>query len=450
MGFKQINLLKDVEVDDYLATAKQVARFIKNNEIITLDGKYWRTSGNGINSTDKVDSILDDRSLYSGAAGIGYFLIQLYQVTHEEEYLNDAKETARYLINTYNRDVAKKPGIHSGASGEGLFLYKLYEITKDITYKRHALVIADDVYDSAIKENGVIHWNGLFDYMGDAGVSEYWLYIYEQTGEKKYLEYAGEVIKVYVNTAIAREDGSVFWNLFDPSGYFTELPKGGIVPNFAHGTAGVIYLLTKYYEVTRESKYLDYAKKGTKFLRSIEVMEEDAEIVPYLYFDTDKKAYDTYYLGYCHGPVGDAITAKTLYTATNEKEYLDFYNGLSHGLIKSGVPYKKSAGYWNDCLCCGSAGIIIHFLDAYRLTNNKEYLDLAKKTANKSVNDAYKDEKGCRWYNAWTRVKPWGVDSHLGLFVGAAGSASVLLSLYAELNNIRITELFNYEKNGYK
>ena len=144
-----------------------------------------------------------------------------------------------------------------------------------------------------------------------------------------------------------------------------------------------------------------------------------------------------------HGPAGDGIAVNELYKVTKDEKYLDFFKKLSNVLINAGVPDRRSSGYWNDCLCCGSAGVIYHFLTASDIDD--KYLTYAKKTASKTVSDAYKDEDGYRWYNAWTRLKPWDVEAHLGLYVGAAGSASALLATYAKIEGIEITKLFEYE-----
>ena len=71
-------------------------------------------------------------------------------------------------------------------------------------------------------------------------------------------------------------------------------------------------------------------------------------------------------------------------------------------------------------------------------------MKLAKETAIKLIGDAFKDDKGVRWYNAWTRLIPWNVDAHLGLYMGATGSASALLSLYGKLENVAVTPIFEY------
>ena len=206
----------------------------------------------------------------------------------------------------------------------------------------------------------------------------------------------------------------------------------------------MVYLLTKYYEASKDENYLSYAKKGFSFLENIAVKDGDSAIVPYIYWKDTGKAYDIFYLSLCHGPVGTAIVAKELYQATGDKEYIEFYRKLTNALVKAGVPNIRSAGYWNDCICCGSSGVLLHFIDGIDTIGDEKYERLAKETARKLIGDAFKDDKGIRWYNAWTRVIPWNVDSHLGLYIGAAGSASALLSLYGKLENKEITSIVEF------
>ncbi len=447
MAYWKINVFQQTDTEEYLRAAIETAEWIKKQEITDEKGKRWKISGTEGKVPDKAESsFLTDRSLYSGAAGIGFFFIQLYEATKEEKYLEEAKGAAGYLINTYQSSLGENPGIHSGIAGEGLFLEALYAKTGDEAYRKQVIRIADDSYKAALRENDGIHWNGYFDYMGDGGVIAYWLYVAELTGEKKYAGYAKEALDSILKLKVRNDDGSVYFKLFDPHDYFNTVPEGGVVPNFAHGTAGIVYLLAKYYEQTKDKAYLDEAVKGVGFLKQIAVDDGDASIVPYIYLEKEKRPYDVFYLGYCHGPVGDGITFKELYKATGDVQYLNYYERLTNALIKAGVPDKRSAGYWNDCICCGSSGVLLHFIYGSEIAPDKEkYLAYAKRTAAKLVNDAYSDEDGRRWYNAWTRIKPWDTDSHIGLFVGAAGSASALLSLYGELKGIEISPLFEYK-----
>ena len=127
-----IPLYRNTEVEYYLEAAKKVAEFIKKNEIVTSQGKYWKVGTVEGKEADLVEStFVNERTIYAGAAGIGYFFVQLYETTGDEAYLKDALAAGDYLIATYTEELSKKPGVHAGVAGEGIFLELLYDKTKD-------------------------------------------------------------------------------------------------------------------------------------------------------------------------------------------------------------------------------------------------------------------------------------------------------------------------------
>lgn len=445
MAVKLIDVFRKNEIEDYLQAAKDTANWIKKYEVTDEKGKRWKITGTEGKELDAVESaFLTDTSLYGGASGVGYFYLQLFEVTGDAKYLEEARAAAEYIINSYEKEEVVNPGIHNGLSGQGIFLLYLYDKTGDETYASFAKQLAKDSYTQSLKDEKGIHWKGWYDYMGDGGVIAYWIYLAEKFKDNHYLDYAKEALDAILALKKTADNDAIYFELFDPSTYFTSVPKGGVVPNFAHGTAGIIYLLTKYYEATKDEEYINYAKQGFKFLKTIANNTENASIVPYLYFKGEENKYDVSYLGFCHGPVGDGIAVRELYKATGDEEYLDFYKRLTQALIEAGVPYKKSSGYWNNCICCGASGVLLHFIEAANLTGNTEYENIANQIAYKLLNDAYKDSEGKRWYDAWTRVKPWDVDAHIGLYVGSAGNASTLLTYYANQTGKNITKIFEY------
>lgn len=446
-----LNVFNPTSEEDYLTGAVETAKWIKKHEINDENGRHWAVNCQEGKSPDLVESTyLSNRTLYSGAAGIGFFFVQLYEVTGEEQYLDEAKAGLSFLINTYAPELSAKPGIHTGTAGEGLLALILYEKTGEEQYLQHAVRIADDIYDQSIKEDtsdGLrIHWNGLFDYMGDGSAASYWIRIFKLTGEDKYLSYAKICLDSILSLRIEDDVDTIHWNLLNVHDYFPEVPDNGVIANFAHGTSGIVYLLTLYYEASHDETYLRFAERGIHYLEKIAVRDEDSEIIPYIYLPDEDRAYEVFYLSLCHGPVGSAVVYRKLYKVTGDEKYHDGYRRFNQALIKAGVPEKRSRGYWNHCICCGTSGILLHFLTEPELVPGQTNISLAARTANTILHDAYEDENGRRWYDAWTRVKPWDVDSNLGLFIGDAGNASALLSLYAKNKGIKITTLPEFEE----
>lgn len=440
------NIFNPTSIEDYLNGAIETARWIKSHEINDNNGRHWPVSIKQANNGGAlIKTYLNDRTLYSGAAGISFFFIQLYEVTGNAEYLDEAKAGAEYLINTYDPELSIKPGLHTGTAGEGFLALTLYNKTNEKRYLDHAIRIADNIYDKAIKEGDLIHWKGLYDYMGDGSVALYWIKIFKITGDNKYLDFAKQALESILALRIEDDENTIHWSLLNVHDYFSEVPDSGVIANFAHGTSGIVYLLTLLYEATNAPAYLRYAERGINYLEKIAIKDEDSSIIPYIYLPDSEEPYDVYYLGLCHGPVGSSVVYRKLFKITGDEKYLEGYRRFNQALIKAGVPEKRSRGYWNHCICCGASGFLLHFLTDPDLIPGQINHTLAARTANSILHDAFVDENGRRWYDAWTRVTPWDVDSNLGLFVGDSGNASALLSLYAKNKGIKISTLPEFE-----
>ena len=269
-------IFQELSSNAYVEAAEAAAKWISRFEVKKEKGKSWElSSGEGYSEGDSLAEKLTDRTLYSGAAGIGYFFVQLYEATGKDEYLQEAVEAGEYLLDTYTPQLGEKPGIHTGLSGEGLFAELLYKKTGVQKYLDYARKAGDAVYEYAVKENGRAHWYNLIDYMGDGSTVAYWIHLAQITGDNKYLGYARETLDYIISLAVENEDGTVNWNFLEINNYFKNLPAGGLIPNFAHGTAGIVYLLAKYYGATKDKYYLDYTERGFQFLQNIAVKDGD-------------------------------------------------------------------------------------------------------------------------------------------------------------------------------
>ena len=282
------NVFNPTSEEDYLKGAIETANWIKKHEINDENGRHWAVNCQEGKSQDHVESTyLSNRTLYSGAAGIGFFFVQLYEVTGEEKYLEEAKAGLSFLINTYEPELSGKPGVHTGTAGEGFLALVLYDKTGEKEYLAHAVRIADDIFEQSVKEeteNGLrIHWHGLFDYMGDGSAASYWIRIAKVTGEDKYLSYAKNCLDSILDLRIEDDADTIHWNLLNVHDYFSEVPDNGVIANFAHGTSGIVYLLTLYYEATKDESYLRFAERGVNYLEKIAVRDDDSAIIPYIY-----------------------------------------------------------------------------------------------------------------------------------------------------------------------
>lgn len=450
--------------DDYLQAALETAAWIQQYEHKTENGKYWDDFPPGGNGFDPDVMLFGHRCLYSGAAGIGLFFLQLYQATDDKKWLNEATAAADELIATatgpewyaQTRDgdvggVIPVPGwaigYSNGPVGEAFLTTALYDELGDQKYLDYTKKIADDLIAAAIHDEKGLHWSDQEDIVADGGFVFFLVDVYRHTKDEKYLNTAKEAADKIAAHAIPGENGGVYWKLLDLS--LIGFPKGTTFPNFSHGTAGTSWMFAILYKYSGDKKYLDLAKQGVEYIKSLAVGDEQGTLIPYQDHTATGPTWDHYYLGSCHGPTGTVLPFRLLYELTGDESYKDWIVRLSRGIIRAGAPEKYSWGYWPSLnLCCGTPGILEHFVDVYELTGDEEFLDYAKRTADWliRVSTVKDDEPGKRcWYGAWTRTIPDKVVSYTGLYSGSAGAAASLLRLYANQTGKKLTPLFEYE-----
>jgi len=121
-----------------------------------------------------------------------------------------------------------------------------------------------------------------------------------------------------------------------------------------------------------------------------------------------------------------------LHGLTRDPAYLQWTDRLAQGVVQSGIPEELTTGYWNVvCQCCGSAAVTELFVSLWAATGRKDYLAFAQRVARQLVSRGTNlDGKGLRWYQAWTRLKPWEVSAETGYSIGAAGVGAALLHVH--------------------
>ncbi|MCC6098475.1 MAG: lanthionine synthetase [Coriobacteriaceae bacterium] len=461
------DVFRPLATDDLLDAAKQTAAWIRSHEVPTEHGKLWDVFPKGQPGFGPDVMIFGPRCHYSGAAGIGTFFLRMWEATGDESYLADARAAADELIATasgpewYDRVLASDVGgvipvpgwaigYSNGPAGEGLFVISLYEATGEERYLAYARKVADDLIAAAKPDPHGIRWSDQEDVVADGGFVFYLVLVWRKTGDSRYLDAARRAGDRIAADALQSPHGGLYWKLLDLR--LIGFPKDTTFPNFSHGTAGTAWMFALLFEATGEKRYLELARGGVEYLKAIAVGDETGMLVPYQVHPVTGLTTNRFYLSSCHGPVGTVLPFRKLYELTGEAEYRDWCVWLSRGIIRAGAPEHYSWGYWNsNCQCCGTPGILEHFVDMYEFTGEPEFLDYAWRTARVLLADSttWDDRPGQRtWYGAWTRTIPSRVVSYLGLYSGAAGCASSLVRLYADRRDVRLTQLFEYEFFG--
>ena len=457
------NIFKKYTDEDYLQAAIETANWIETLEIPTEHGKIWKNFPEGQNGFGQDIMLFGPTNIYSGSAGIGIFFLRLYQATGEKKYIEDAQAAANHIISiktdadwyekTLKSDIGGvipvpgwAIGYSNGPMGQALFLDDLYQETQEDKYKDYVIKVADDLLKAGKYTDEGLHWSNEEDIVADGGFVFFLVQVYEHYGDKKYLDAAIKAADYIAKDALPAKNGGKYWKLLDLS--LIGFEKETTFPGFSHGTAGTAWMFAIIYKATGNEKYLELAKEGAKYLQEIAVGDEEAALIPYQDHPVTGPTNEKFYLSTCHGPAGHTLLFRILYEITGEQEYKDWFIRISRGTIRAGAPEKFSWGFWNaQCQCCGTAGILEHFVHAYEFTQDEEFLDYAKRTAkvllgDSSVSDEEPNQR--KWYGAWTRTIPDKVVSYAGLYVGSAGCASALLSLYALNKQLDLTQLWEY------
>ena len=392
----------------YLDASLEAARWIRASAIHNDQGTAW--------PADPRDAKSVNDTLYAGTAGVILFFIQAYRSTGDQSHLRDARAGADHLLAKFAGEEAS--GLYVGIAGIGFALTETFKATGESKYRQGALRCAQLLAERAKKTGTGIEWNDTTDVIaGGAGIGLFLLYAARELNGPAFRDLAIQDAHRLIELGQPEKNG-VKWRM---SPGFARL-----MPNFSHGTAGIAYFLATLYQETRKKEFLQAALAGAKYLQAVAKTDGDVCLI----FHNEPDGKDLYYLGWCHGPVGTARLFYRLYLATGDRAWMDWVKKAARGIMESGIPEKQTPGFWNNVSqCCGSAGVAEFFLNLYRVTRDRAYLEFAKRVTGRLLPRATRDRDGIRWIQAEHRIKPELLVAQTGYMQGAAGIGMLLLHL---------------------
>lgn len=400
----------------YLEKALQAEKWIRSLRVESPQGTNWPISPG---DTSKV------MNLYTGSAGVILFYLELFHATQDEQFLEEAKSGADFLL--YYLPEKKlgldEVGLYTGLAGVCYTLEKVYEITKAERFKVGLSKYHNLLMSKAISYDNAVDWRYTDIVYGASGIGLYLLNSTQQATARKnavktarglLLDQLGakKEFRWYMDTAMVKRD------------YY--------MPNFSHGTAGVCYFLTRLYTVTNEKEFLNAALAGASHLETIE--NKDA----WIYHHDKDEGKDLFYLSWCHGPAGTVRLYYELYKITKDGKWLDKIKRSAQALMVCGIPEKQTSGFWNNVgPCCGSAGIAEFFLELYKIFKDPAYLNFSKHVTENLLQRATSEGEAIFWKQAENRREASLILAQTGYMQGAAGIAMWLLHLDAFENNYK-------------
>jgi lantibiotic modifying enzyme len=401
---------RNVPSESYRQAAVDAGKWIRSSAIKSEKGTAWpavpgdaKTIGTG---------------LYNGVAGIVLYFLEAHAATKDQSYLADARAGADYLLSVLEDE--KETGLYEGLAGIGFTLHETFKSTGDARYRSGAKRCVELLRQRAKKVGKGVEWSEVTDIIsGSSGTGLFLLYAARQLNDAAARDLAAVAGRRLIELSQPAA-GGLKWAMA-PS--FARL-----MPNFSHGTAGCAYFLATLYVETGEKEFLDAALAGAKYLKAVAKTDGDICLV----FHHEPKGEELFYLGWCHGPVGTARLFYRLYEATKDREWLDWVKRSAGAVIASGIPAKRTPGFWNNVSqCCGSAGVAEFMLDLHPITKDPAYLAMCKAVTDDLLRRGTRDERGLRWVQAEHRVQPNLLIAQTGYMQGAAGIGTLLWHLRA-------------------
>ena len=382
-------------------------------------------------------------TLYSGTAGTIRFWLNAHRHTQDPGHLDRAVRGADELLARLPAAAPEDPnqigfyGHYDGWAGILWTLEQVHQASGEPRFRDGARHLLDQIHASAQQAGDGVHWgetNELF--YGNAGFGLILLWAAETFDHPESEVLAVRAGRWLLTSSEPRPGGRTWpWGPQNPD---------LVMPNFSHGTAGVAYFLAALYRRTGEQDFLDAALEGAGHLTEVAETADGKYCLVFHYENKGERegGEDRYYLGFCHGPVGTSRMFEQLYLATQEEQWRQWVDQGSRAIAESGIPEQETPGFWNNVSqCCGSAGVIDHFVNQYRRTGNRAYLDFAKRMADNLLDRAEPEGEGLKWIQAEHRVKPELLEAQISYMQGAAGIAAALLHLDAALRELDVEPL---------
>jgi lantibiotic modifying enzyme len=407
----------------YLGAALKAARWIHTARIETPHGVTW--------PADPLDAKTVSRDLYTGAAGVVLFHLELYGQTRDPSHLDEACAGANDLLATVDRHEIGANGLYDGLAGLMFALAETYRASLEPKYWRAVERCRDLLARRARRSGRGVEWNDSTDVIsGGAGIGLALLDLHRRFGDRSCAELARAAAERLVELGQPDSDG-VRWMLS---------PRvDREYPNFSHGTAGVSFFLATAYSATHDFEFIGTALRGATYLKRIAKTDGDTCLV----FHHRNGGEDRYYLSWCHGPAGTARLFHRLGQVTGDREWRGWVERAARGIAGSGIPEQRTSGLWNNVSqCCGNAGVADFFIELHRSYQDEAGLPFAHRIAADLLGRATEDEKGMRWVQAEHRLRPELLVAQTGYMQGAAGVGTLLLKLDAVERRARTRIVF--------
>ena len=392
---------KKIDNEIHLQTALNIGKHLAK-EAIWFEGKCnW--TGHEVCVVDQkyVNAVKAcGIELYSGLAGIGLFLSELFVKTNDpiiEHTLNGVLKSIDYNLDS---NALNNYGYYSGKIGVGFTLWKIGKHLKNNALSIKGLSLIKSIKNFSIEGHEVDIVSGA------AGAISVLLKLYYSEKDHDFLQMAvkcGDFLLEKGNV----ENEIWSWKTVDPNHALT---------GYSHGASGIASALLELYATTKDKKYWHASMGGFQFEKKW--FSEQLQNWPDLrqYSGTGTPNYGTMW---CHGAPGIAIALLKAYEMTKNEFFLSEAKIALNTTLQSVVKETNLQASSNFSLCHGLAGNADVLIYASDLLQDDTYRVIAEKAG----------MFGREHYDATNTVFPSGVNDPSGQTIGQQENPGLMLGL---------------------
>jgi len=317
--------------------------------------------------------------LYNGTAGIALFLARLFEATNEKLYRTTAEGGMKQALSRLDDiNPGAHAGFYSGLVGIAYTLLQLGEITGNEEFIDKALHILEDLLKEEPDQQGLDVLAGI------SGAIPVLLSIHQRYQKDFLVDMATGYGEHLLKSARKSEQGWS-WNTLDG---FTQHDLTG----FSHGTAGIAWALLELFQVTQQEKFRTGAEQGFLYERHW-FSPQHGNWPDFRNFSTPGTGTEgspTYMLAWCHGAPGIGLSRLRAYHLSGE----DVYRHEAEAALRTTIQGLQQAiltNQGNYSLCHGNAGNAELMIYASDVLGNMDYKAIADQVGKHGIEQHQKN-----------------------------------------------------------
>ena len=360
-----------------------------------------RTTTSGLTWPVRATDDTADPTLYSGAAGIIFALLEAQDHFGDDRYGDAAIRASHALAAEVNGQ--EGDSLYFGLTGTAVALHAVATRLGEASPVDRALRCVREHFDGQ-------RWSDMFElFGGNAGIGLGALY----AGD---LELAVLAVTPYL-AAADPTPGGVNWAVRPTR----PVPTTSRTARSASSTRWPPSVRPR-----AAPDLIELALAGAADVVSRNEAGPDGFLVPHSDPPHRPDLIERYSYGWCNGPAGDAQVFRLLAEVTDDAGWTALGDRCWHTVTRSGLPHRIRPGFWdNSGRCCGTAGVLALACD--RIVERADGFDFADVLVDDLADRATVDAAGVRWSNHEHRISPSELEPRTGWAMGNAGIARELL-----------------------